>query len=105
MVAWVAGSPAQTPSVDDLMGEEEDSAHSYLFGRSGQPGAMNLWLANRAGIIAVCSGSVLLLGFLLMFSRARFRAIWIVAAVLGVLGSAWPARACCCWLFNRPSAE
>ena len=48
----------------------------------------NLWVANRTGIIAVCSGSVLLLGFLLMFSRARFRAISIMAAGLCLLGSA-----------------
>ena len=70
LVGWVAGSSAQTASLDDLLGEEQDSSHSYLFGRAGKPVAMNLWLANRAGIIAVCSGSVLLLGFLLMFSRA-----------------------------------
>jgi len=88
LVGWVAGAPAQTASLDDLLGEEQDSSHSYLFGRSGKPDAMNLWVANRAGIIAVCSGSVLLLGFLLMFSRARCRAIWIVAAGLCLLASA-----------------
>jgi len=88
LVGWVAGAPAQTASLDELLGEEQDSSHSYLFGRSGKPVAMNLWVANRAGIIAVCSGSVLLLGFLLMFSRARFRAIWIVAAGLCLLASA-----------------
>ena len=88
LVGWVGGAPAQTSSLDDLLGEEQDSSHSYLFGRSGKPVAMNLWVANRAAIIAVCSGSVLLLGFLLMFSRARFRAIWIVAAGLCLLGSA-----------------
>jgi hypothetical protein len=88
LVGWVAGSPAQTASLDDLLGEEQDSPHSYLFGRSGKPVAMNPWLANRAGIIAVCSGSVLLLSFLLMFSRARFQAIWVVTAGLCLLGSA-----------------
>lgn len=88
LVGWVAGSPAQIAGLDNLLGEEQDSSHSYLFGRSGKPVAMNLWVANRAGIIAVCSGSVLLLGFLLMFSRARFRAISIMAAGLCLLGSA-----------------
>ncbi len=88
LVGWVAGPPAQTASLDDVLGEEPDSSHSYLFGRSGKPVAMNLWVASRAALIAVCSGSVLLLGFLLMFSRARFRAIWIVAAGLGLLASA-----------------
>ena len=88
LVGWVAGSPAQTASLDDLLGEEQDSSHGYLFARAGKPAAMNLWLANRAGIIAVCSGGVLLLGFLLMFSRTRFRAIWVVTAGLCLLGSA-----------------
>jgi len=88
LVGWVAGAATQAASLDDLLGEEPDSSHSYLFGRSGKPVAMSLWVANRAAIIAICSGSVLLLGFLLMFSRARFRAIWIVAAGLCLLASA-----------------
>ncbi len=87
---WWAGlpGPAQTTALDEMLGEEQDSSHSYLFGRSGRPVAMALWLANRAAIIAVCSGSVLLLGFLLMFSRARFRVIWAVAASLCLVASA-----------------
>jgi hypothetical protein len=88
LVGWVAGAPAQTAALDDLLGEEQDSSHGYLFGRSGKPVPLSLSVASRAAIIAVCSGSVLLLGFLLMFSRARFRVVWVVAAVLGLLGSA-----------------
>ena len=88
LVGWVAGSPTQTAILDEMLGEEPESSHSYLFGRSGKAVAMNLWVANRAAIIAGCSGSVLLLGFLLMFSRARFRAIWIVVVGLCLLASA-----------------
>ncbi len=88
LIGWVAGSPALTASLEDPPGEEQDSSHSYLFGRSGEPVAMTPWLANRAGIIAVCSGSVLVLGYLLMFSRARFRAIWVVTAGFCLVGSA-----------------
>ena len=88
LVSWVAGAPPQPAGLDELPGEEADSSHSYLFGRAGKAVAMNLWVANRAAITAVCSGGVLLLGFLLMFSRTRFRVIWIVVAVLGLLGSA-----------------
>ena len=88
LVAWVAGSPAQTGNGDELLGDELDSSHSYLFGRSSKPVPISLWLANRAAIVAVCSGSVLVLGFVLMFLRARFRAIWIGVACLGLLGAA-----------------
>ena len=54
----------------------------------GQSGCHESLGGNRAAIIAGCSGSVLLLGFLLMFSRARFRAIWIVVVGLCLLASA-----------------
>ena len=42
-------SPAQTSSLDELLGEEQDSSHGYLFGRAGKPVAFDLWVAYRAG--------------------------------------------------------
>ncbi len=88
LLGWVSGSSPQSGALEELLGEEQDSSHSYLFGRSGKPIAMTFWLANRAAIIAICSGSVLLLGFLLMFSPGRFRAVWIAAACVCLVGSA-----------------
>ena len=44
--------------------------------------------ASRAWIVGICSGTVLALGFLLMFSRIRFRAIWVAVAILCFLGIA-----------------
>jgi hypothetical protein len=88
LTEWVAGSPSLTSGLDASPGEDQISSHSYLFGRSGQPIPMSPWLANRAGIIAVCSGGVLVLGYLSMFYRSRYRTIWVVTAGLCLVGSA-----------------
>jgi hypothetical protein len=81
LLGWVAGAPAQ----DELLGEEPDDSHGYLFARAGRPVPLSFWQVSRAGIVAVCSGSVLFVGFLAMFSRVRFRSIWLAAAITGVL--------------------
>ena len=87
LLGWVAGAPAHTPVLDELLGEELDDSHGYLFTRAGKPGPLSLWQVSRAMIVAVCSGSVLLVGFLAMYAQVRFRSIWLAAAIMGVL--AW----------------
>ncbi len=89
LLSWVAGSAAQTTEPEDeLAAEEPDGAHGYLFGRAGKPTPLDPWLASRVGLIVCCSGGVLLVGFVLMFSRVPFRAIWVVVATLGLVFSA-----------------
>jgi hypothetical protein len=85
LLRWVAGAAAQMPASDELMGEEADDSHGFLFTRAGKPVPLSLWQFSRAGIVAVCSGSVLFVGFLAMFSRVRFRSIWPATAAIGVL--------------------
>ena len=71
LVAWVAGAAPQASSLDDVLGEEQDGSHGYLFGRAGPPVALRPWVVSRAWLVAICSGSVLLLGYYLMFFKAR----------------------------------
>jgi hypothetical protein len=88
LAAWLTGSPAQSVNVDEVLGEEPDDSHGFLFGRSDGPGPLRPTLASRAWVVALCSGTVLLLGFFVMFSRVRFRIVWMVIAALGVLAAA-----------------
>jgi hypothetical protein len=86
--AWLTGSPALAGNVDEVLGAEQDDAHSFLFSRSGEPGPLRPTLASRAWIVGLCSGAVLLLGFLVTFARVPFRFVWMGLAVLGVLAAA-----------------
>ena len=52
----------------------------------GPPVSMRPWVVSRAWLVAICSGSVLLLGYYLMFFKARFRVLWGVAAAAGIDG-------------------
>ncbi len=93
LLAWVSG-PAPSQASPEEAAQDQDDSHSYLFGRSGRPVAMRPWVVSRAVVVAICSGSVLLLGFYLMFFRTRIRLVWAVLAVLGLLAA----------VFAHPSA-
>jgi hypothetical protein len=82
LMGWVAGSTSQTANLDDAVGDEHDDSHAYLFSRAGEPVAMKLWVASRAWIVGACSGVVLLVGLLAMFSGIGFRWLWMISAVL-----------------------
>ena len=84
LVAWVAGAAPQVSSLDEVLGEDQDGSHGYLFGRAGPPVALRPWVVSRAWMVAICSGSVLLLGYYLMFFKARFRLLWGAAAAVGL---------------------
>ena len=43
---------------------------------------------SRAWLVAACSGLTLLVGFLAIFTRIRFRTAWAVAAILALLAAA-----------------
>jgi hypothetical protein len=85
LLAWVSGSAAQPFNLDEVLGEEQDDSHAYLFGRSGQPVALRPWVVSRALLVAICSGSVLLLALCLMLFKVRFTVVWALVAALGLL--------------------
>jgi hypothetical protein len=87
LLAWVSSSPAPGFGADESLDAEQDDSHSYLFGRSGGPSLLRPWLVSRALIVAICSGSVLLLGFYLMFFKAQVPMVWAALAVLGLLAA------------------
>jgi hypothetical protein len=87
LMVWVTGSTSQSGREDGVIEENQDDSHAYLFARTGQPVPLRLWVASRAWTMGICSGVVLALGFSLMFSRVRFRRIWIGVAAFCLLGS------------------
>jgi hypothetical protein len=87
LVGWVSGSAVPLEGSDGFMEDELDSSHSYLFSRAGKPVGLKLNLASRAAVVALCSGSVLFLGFLLLFFPDRSRAIWMLMAGAGLVAA------------------
>ena len=84
LMAWVAGAAARPPAWTSVLGEEQEGSHGYLFGRAGPPVELRPWVVSRAWLVAICSGSVLLVGFYLMFFKAHLRAVWVAAAAAGL---------------------
>ena len=65
------GSAVRPPAPAPTAGTDADADprgdyHSYLFGRPGGPAGLPLRIASRAWLVAVCSGSVLAVGGLLI---------------------------------------
>jgi hypothetical protein len=83
LAAWASGSLSRPKGTDILEDETRGEYHSYLFGRPGSPGTLSPWIVTRAGLVAVCSGSVLALGaFLILYRRLPTRLAWGVALAL-----------------------
>ena len=92
LASWVAGPDSGEPALP--AGTEIDprgDMHGYLFGRPGDPMALGLMVASRAGLVAICSGAVLAVGTFLILvwsppvrlvGVAILTTILIVAAVL-----------------------
>ncbi len=89
---WLLGDGVPAAAVEDLRESNRDESQRLLFGRSaGRPGEsmdMIAWTVSRAWLVAACSGATLLVGFLAIFSRLRFRTVWAIAAVVGLLAAA-----------------
>ncbi|MGP0061995.1 MAG: hypothetical protein ACLQGP_00150 [Isosphaeraceae bacterium] len=85
---WLGGTAASSAN-DELREASLDDSHHLLFSRSGPPIAMSIWIASRTWIVVVCSGLTLILGFLAIFTRIRFRTAWAVAAGLAILAAAF----------------
>lgn len=85
---WLLGDGAPAAAVEDLRESTLDDSQHLLFGQACTPGAsdsepaaLGVWMLPRAWLIAVCSGGALLVGFLAIFARIRFRTAWAAAAV------------------------
>jgi hypothetical protein len=79
------GAPARAGDAFD--GLEFDDSERYLFSRSGQPLALAVWIVPKSVLIAICSGATLLVGFLAIFSRLRFRTAWLAISAFGLLAA------------------
>jgi hypothetical protein len=63
-------------------------AHQYLFSRIGEPGGLHPSTYSRAGLVALCSGTTLVLGLVLLLARPPARLLWLTglatALALGI---------------------
>jgi hypothetical protein len=82
---WLLGATAQARAIDDFTGSGDEEQDRYLFSRRGQPADLHALIVPGSWLVGVCSGFTLIVGFLAIFMRVRFRTIWLVAAVAAVL--------------------
>jgi hypothetical protein len=84
---WVLGSGFPRSSIDEFSGSSSDVSDRYMYSRNGQPVAFEVWIVPRSWLVAVCSGATLFVGFFAIFTRIRFRTIWLGIALLGLLSA------------------
>jgi hypothetical protein len=84
---WLLGASASASAIDDFTGSGADDSDRYLFSRRGQPTELYAWIVPGSWLVGICSGLTLIIGFLAIFLRLRFRTIWLVAAVVSVLAA------------------
>ncbi len=90
---WLVGEAAPSAIVGPP-DRSVDASQRLLFGQTSVGTAsgthtpsMAVRVVSRAALIAVCSGSTLLIGFLALFTRIRFRTAWLIVAAIGLLGA------------------
>ena len=84
---WIGGAGAPSRTVDEFDLANSDDSDRYLFSRCGPPAALGVWVVSRSWLVAICSGAALLIGFLAIFSKLRFRTIWLGIAGLALLAA------------------
>jgi len=84
---WILGTTTTPTAIDEFDGANPDDSHRYLFSRSGQPVALSVWVVSRPWLVSICSGVTLLIGFFTIFSKIRFRTIWLGIAAIGLLAA------------------
>lgn len=87
LLEWVAGSQSRVVLGDLDLGAPNDGDR-YVFSMAGPPQTMAPLVLSRLVLIALCSGTVLVLGFLVVFARIRFRLVWAGVAGAGLLAAA-----------------
>jgi hypothetical protein len=84
---WLLGDAAPASAAQELGESNPDDAQPLVFSRTGEPPELSVWIVSRAWLVAACSGVALLVGFLAIFARVRFRTVWVIAAGLGLLAA------------------
>ena len=74
-------------TVDEFDVANPDDSDRYLFSRCGPPAALGVWVVSRSWLVAICSGATLLIGFLAIFAKLRFRTTWLGIAGLALLAA------------------
>src|SRR5262249_6882612 len=82
---WLLGGTASAPAVADFAESGGDDCGRYLFSRRGGPLEMRPWVVPGSWLIGICSGVTLVVGVLAIFTRMRFRAIWLTGSLVVVL--------------------
>lgn len=96
LTAWVAGSSARAPLADEPTDGGRRGYQAYLFRRQGDPTSLRLWMLPRAGIVALCSGTTLALGVLLLIWRPAGGLVLAAAIGLALVlaGTIQPSLTC-----------
>jgi hypothetical protein len=84
---WIGGVSAPFRKLDEFDVAISDDRDRYLFSRCGPPAALAVWVLSRSWLVAICSGAALLIGFLTIFSKLRFRTTWFGIAGLALLAA------------------
>jgi hypothetical protein len=84
---WLLGATASASAIDDFVGSGADDSDRYLFSRRGQPTELRAWVVPGSVLVGIGSGFTLVIGFLAIFLRIRFRTVWLVIAVVAVLAA------------------
>jgi hypothetical protein len=84
---WIGGGPALTRKLDEFDVANPDDTDRYLFSRCGAPAPLGVWVVSRSRLVAIFSGAALLIGFVAIFSKLRFRTTWLTIAVLSLLAA------------------
>jgi hypothetical protein len=84
---WLVGAGGSAAAIDDLTGSGPELEDRYLFSRRGEPVAFSLWMVPGTWLVGICSGFTLVMGFLAIFRKFRFRTIWLGIAGVAVLSA------------------
>ncbi len=84
---WILGPGVSPSAISDFDGASSDDSDHYLFSRSGPPASLGVWIVPRSWLVGICSGTTLVIGFLAIFAKLRFRTIWVGIAGLGLLAA------------------
>ena len=84
---WLVGSGGAASGHRRFLGSASEDSDRYLFSRRGEPTALVVWLVRSSWLVFLCSGLSLVVGFLAIFLKLRFRTIWLGIAVVAVLAA------------------
>jgi hypothetical protein len=83
LAGWAGGGRAEAATAESGDDPAGGDVQRYLFGQSGPPGDLHIVIASRGLMVGVCSGTILLLGALLILvRRPTLRLAWAAVLVL-----------------------